>query len=78
MVSAMIVRWTVRQKVQVLLRIELGEITDAEAMARWEISAEELAQWRQDYAHWGAPGLTATRKRPLVRRGDGSRGGAQI
>ena len=64
--------WTANEKARVLRQIDSGEITQAEAMERWEISAEELAQWQQDYARWGASGLTVSRKRP-VPRGDGRR-----
>lgn len=57
------VRWTARLKRKVLLDIEAGSLSEANARRFYGISTEELAEWRLRYAAEGAAGLMVSRGR---------------
>lgn len=54
-------RWTIRRKQDLLKALDSGITTPAIAAALHDISAEELAAWRRDFASDGIKGLRATR-----------------
>ena len=54
-------RWTRSLKATVLARIASGEITEDDAMSRYAIGTEELAEWRRLLAEFGQNGLRAER-----------------
>jgi DNA-binding transcriptional regulator YiaG len=54
-------RWVATRKAAVILAIRKGSISTQEACARYNISAEELAQWERDLDRYGVPGLRITR-----------------
>jgi len=54
-------RWTARRKEGIIVAIENGVISPAEAQRQNELSDEELAAWRRDYATHGRPGLLVTK-----------------
>jgi hypothetical protein len=54
-------RWTAAKKLGVLMMIDAGVLTPAEAQQRDGISPEELAEWRRGYAAGGYKGLRARR-----------------
>jgi hypothetical protein len=53
--------WTAHRKAEVLHRIRVGEITEAEACAIYRISGEELAGWFRRYREHGDLGLMVTK-----------------
>lgn len=53
-------RWSPVMKAKVLAGIEIGLISCAEAMTRYALSAEELADWRCGFSQQGVKGLTVT------------------
>lgn len=57
-------RWTPKRKAAVVVAIEAGIISTAEALQRHELSQEELATWMHDYAADGRAGLRVTRPLP--------------
>jgi hypothetical protein len=61
-------RWTPRRKAELVAAIDASEITVEEAVARYALSAEELALWRQAIAAHGVPGLRVTRIQCYTRR----------
>jgi hypothetical protein len=54
-------RWTRFRKQAVLQAITTGELSRAEAIAKYELSEEELYQWERLYNRFGTAGLRATR-----------------
>jgi hypothetical protein len=54
-------RWVPRRKMLVAAMLLGGLVTLDEMTARYGISAEELANWRNLYAKYGLPGLRVTR-----------------
>lgn len=54
--------YTPQRKAEILDAIARGRVTEAEAMAEHQISAEELAEWRERMK-LGIKGLYVTRKR---------------
>jgi hypothetical protein len=54
-------RWVARRKAEVLGAIDDGVLSAAEACARWDLSVEELALWRDCIDRAGVPGLRVTR-----------------
>ena len=68
-------RWTARRKEGIIVAIENGVISPAEAQRQNGLSDEELAACRRDYATHGLPGLRVTKLReyhpirPSRRRG---------
>jgi hypothetical protein len=53
-------RWTMRRKANVIEAIEEGRIDEATALRQYELSREELAEWRRYYDPHGVTGLRAT------------------
>jgi hypothetical protein len=54
-------RWTPTRKAQVLLAIQGGLLTFAEACGRYGLTAEELACWEQSFSWGGKHGLAVAR-----------------
>lgn len=54
------VRWTIRNKANLLLAIDGGVIGLDDAIARYVLSIEEIEGWRRDVASHGVEGLKAT------------------
>lgn len=54
-------RWVSRRKAVVIAAIDQGLLSAAEACARWRLSPEELALWRDSLDRAGVPGLRVTR-----------------
>lgn len=50
-------RWVARRKAQVVAAVEGGLLSAREACTRYNLSAEELASWRQIYGEEGLQGL---------------------
>lgn len=50
-------RWTASRKRDVIIAVEGGDLSEAEAQALFRISPEELESWRMAYAEAGTPGL---------------------
>jgi Protein of unknown function (DUF1153) len=61
------VRWTARRKEEIIISLEAGLITIADAQKGYGLSDEELAAWRRDYAARGRPGLHVTKLRQTHR-----------
>ena len=61
-------RWTPKRKAAVVVAIEAGIISTAEALQRQQLSEEELATWMRDYAAHGRAGLRVTRRPPVRKR----------
>jgi hypothetical protein len=56
-------RWTASRKAELIRAIDAGKLPAAEAQAPpFNISAEEMAEWRRQYAADGIRGLRVTRK----------------
>jgi len=53
-------RWTAKRKEEIVVTLEQGLMTTAEARRQFRVSDEELAAWRRDYAIYGWPGLLVT------------------
>jgi hypothetical protein len=51
------IRWVARRKAQVVLAISIGLLTFNEACRRYDISIEELNEWRRNFGHAGLNGL---------------------
>ena len=54
-------RWVASRKATVVRAIAAGLISEADAMQRWQLSAEELAEWRRAIALHGVGALRATK-----------------
>jgi Protein of unknown function (DUF1153) len=54
-------RWTPRRKAAVVLAIRNKVIGIWDACERYDLSAEELAEWERDLDQYGVPGLRTTR-----------------
>jgi hypothetical protein len=54
-------RWTATRKAQVVLAIQGGLLTFAEACGRYGLTAEELACWEQSFSWGGKHGLAVAR-----------------
>jgi Protein of unknown function (DUF1153) len=61
-------RWTVARKLDVLKAIDSGLITLQEASAAYGASADEIAEWRTNFAAHGRDGLMPTHRRRAGRR----------
>ncbi len=61
-------RWTPRRKAEIVVAINEGLITEAEAKVRYGVSDEELATWKRDFAALGWEGLRVTRLQEYQRR----------
>lgn len=66
-------RWSPRAKTELVRAIDAGEISVAEAEARYALSPEELVLWRTALTAYGVPGLRSTRIQCYPRR-SGPRG----
>ena len=53
-------RWTAKRKEEIIVSLEKGLMTTAEAGRQFRVSDVELAAWRQEYAAYGWPGLLVT------------------
>lgn len=61
-------RWVASRKRLVVLAVSYGLLPREEALARWDLSEEELEGWCAAYRRHGPRGLRATRRRiPDVR-----------
>lgn len=60
-------RWTARGKADILKRIDDGTLTDKSVWNLFEISTEELAEWRRNFAARGIAGLRVTKRQPSRR-----------
>lgn len=56
-------RWVASRKAQVVRAIETGQLSMTEAYRRYDLTPEELADWRKKMADHGTRGLFATRIR---------------
>jgi len=65
-------RWTARRKEEIIVGLEAGMITTAEAQKRHGLSDDELAAWRRDYATHGLPGLHVTTLQPAHKKKAGA------
>jgi hypothetical protein len=54
-------RWTPRLKAAVILAIRNKVISIWDACERYDLSAQELADWERDLDQYGVPGLRTTR-----------------
>ena len=54
-------RWTARRKAAVILAIRNKVISIWEACERYDLSADELAEWERDLDQFGVPGLRTTK-----------------
>jgi hypothetical protein len=54
-------RWVPSRKAAVVLAIRKRTLTVWNACERYNLSADELAQWERDFDQYGAPGLRTTR-----------------
>ena len=61
-------RWTALRKARVVNAILSGEFPPEEAMARFDLSREELDQWIKLYSGHGLKGLRITKRYRLQDR----------
>jgi len=54
-------RWVIRRKAELVCAVEGGLLTREEAIARYNISADEFEAWRQSVGRHGLLGLRSTR-----------------
>jgi hypothetical protein len=54
-------RWKPPRKEQLLHELATGELTRAEALEQYGLSADELAEWQAAYDAHGQKGLRTTR-----------------
>ncbi|MCR9257491.1 MAG: DUF1153 domain-containing protein [Alphaproteobacteria bacterium] len=54
-------RWVIRRKAQVVAGVELGIVSEAEALDYYGLSNEEYESWRRLLMEHGLKGLRATR-----------------
>lgn len=71
-------RWTPKCKAAIVVAVQEGIISIAEARERHDLSEEELAAWMRDYAAHGRPGLRLTKRRQyhplrLAKAADGQK-----
>lgn len=64
----MIQRWTPRRKAELLAQLDAGRVSFEELAQYWEISPEEIEEWRRLYAQDGLRGLRATRLQTYTGR----------
>jgi hypothetical protein len=53
-------RWVASRKAAVVRAVDHGLITEAEARETWDLSEEELAEWREAVVRHGVAALRAT------------------
>jgi transposase-like protein len=61
-------RWNAARKAQVVVAVDLGLLTLAEACGRYDLSPEEFGHWWRRYHHDGLAGLRITQTQ-LYRKG---------
>ena len=61
------VRWTPRRKRDVIIALRQGAITAREAIERYRLSSEELADWIECFARHGIAGLHLKHKHRTCR-----------
>lgn len=71
-------RWLARRKADVVAAVEGGLISEAEACARYNISAEEFSAWLTAYDRDGVPGLRARANARGTRQRNRDDGRAQF
>jgi hypothetical protein len=54
-------RWRPQRKAAVLALIDSGVLSETDALRDYELSPEELAEWRFAFAEHGVAGLRTTR-----------------
>jgi hypothetical protein len=54
-------RWVPRRKAEILAMIAAGTLSIDEALDRYQLTIEELAEWQRAFAAHGRPGLRTTR-----------------
>lgn len=54
-------RWVASRKAAVVMAVNGGVLSEAEAMARYGVSAEELESWRTSLEKYGLGALRTTR-----------------
>jgi hypothetical protein len=54
-------RWVVRRKAAVVAAVRNGEITQEEALRRYQLTEEEFLSWQRAFESHGLPGLRTTR-----------------
>jgi Protein of unknown function (DUF1153) len=57
-------RWTPLRKAAVVRAVRKGVITEREAIERYCLSAEELAEWQHEIERHGTLGLRVRRRAP--------------
>ena len=62
-------RWVARRKAQVVIAVETGRISLAEAMERYSLSLEEYQSWRHALDRNGIAGLRIAAAQEGRRRG---------
>jgi hypothetical protein len=62
-------RWTARRKAELVEAIDEGRIGEATAMRQYNLSWEELSEWRRNYEVHGKKGLRATRVQQYRKEG---------
>lgn len=66
-------RWVARRKAQVVVAVESGRISLAEAMARYCLSQEEFQAWQRAMNRSGVAGLKIAAVQERRKRGRSSR-----
>jgi hypothetical protein len=56
-------RWTYRRKAAVVRQVNSGAIPRAEALARYDLSEDELTEWEYRFTTGGAKALTIKKRR---------------
>jgi len=56
-----IARWTIKAKLAVCEAIRLGDLTRADALARYSLTESELDSWIEKETRHGMPGLRVTK-----------------
>ncbi|QIE54816.1 DUF1153 domain-containing protein [Pikeienuella piscinae] len=56
-----VTRWVASRKAAVVAAVDSGAITEDEVCARYDLSAEELALWRDSFAKHGPHALLVTK-----------------
>lgn len=66
-------RWVARRKAQVVVAVESGRISLAEAMERYSLSQEEFQSWQRAMDRSGVAGLKIAAAQERRKRGRSSR-----
>jgi hypothetical protein len=67
--SNKLIRWTPYRKVDVVVAIAAGFLTVEDALARYKLSADELASWREALQKTGPDGLRVTHLQDYRQKG---------